>query len=43
MKEILDHLLRIRFFLQVIQAEVRHFDYEDKDAALDWLNTNKSK
>lgn len=26
----------------LIQAEVRHFDYEDKDAALDWLNADES-
>ena len=24
-----------------IQAEVRHFDYDDKDSALDWLKTDK--
>jgi len=24
-----------------IQAEVRHFDYDDKDAALDWLKADK--
>ncbi len=24
-----------------IQAEVRHFDYDDKDTALDWLKTDK--
>ena len=24
-----------------IQAEVRHFDYADKDAALNWLKTDK--
>ena len=24
-----------------IQAEVRHFDYEDKEPALDWLNADK--
>ena len=24
-----------------IQAEVRHFDYDDKDSALDWLTTDK--
>ena len=24
-----------------IQAEVRHFDYGDKDAALDWLKADK--
>lgn len=26
-----------------IKAEIRHFDYEDKDAALEWLNADKSK
>jgi len=26
-----------------IQAEVRHFDYEDKEPALDWLNADKSE
>lgn len=24
-----------------IQAEVRHFDYDDKETALDWLKANK--
>lgn len=24
-----------------IQAEVRHFDYDDKDRALDWLKANQ--
>jgi len=24
-----------------IRAEVRHFDYDDKDAALDWLKADK--
>lgn len=24
-----------------IQAEVRHFDYDDKDAALNWLKADK--
>jgi len=24
-----------------IQAEVRHFDYDDKDTALDWLKSEK--
>ena len=24
-----------------IQAEIRHFDYEDKEPALDWLNADK--
>ena len=24
-----------------IQAEVRHFDYDDKDTALNWLKTDK--
>jgi len=24
-----------------IQAEVRHFDYDDKDTALDWLKADK--
>lgn len=24
-----------------LQAEVRHFDYDDKDAALDWLKADK--
>jgi tRNA U38,U39,U40 pseudouridine synthase TruA len=24
-----------------VQAEVRHFDYNDKDAALNWLKTDK--
>ena len=24
-----------------VQAEVRHFDYDDKDAALNWLKTDK--
>ncbi len=24
-----------------VQAEVRHFDYDDKDAALKWLKTDK--
>ena len=24
-----------------VQAEVRHFDYSDKDAALDWLKADK--
>ena len=28
-------------FIQVIQAEVKHFDYDKKDAALDWLKADK--